>query len=485
MAALTKLSHWLSDTATSTWQLSRSATTMAPRLAHKPRVLLHWLLTAHRAQIVLLATLLLMPSLAPEWIDSLVEKIAPPTTSEQFVRFLNNLKAEQNLEAYQVVTRSLLWGGSFLLVVLAFFLQLPRAAAKAGSQAQRDAAQAERLSDSDPSQSILLYQSALALTIDPKQEATLQQKIASLKKLPAPAIAEKTVVATSSADIDQTIISPTSTTSAASIIIAQRYRLVHEIGRGAMGIIHLAHDTLLERDVALKQLAPHLTHDREFAERFMQEARALAKLSHPNIVQVYDLIETETGIWIAMELIEGEELADRIVADTSLPIKTCLDLGIQLSKAMHYAHSSGVIHRDFKPANVLVTPEGSVKIMDFGLAKIAQSGARTQLGTVMGSPAYMSPEQAAGKTAGPATDIYALGVTLYLMTTGQLPFKGDPEAIVAQHLSQPPVAPQQHNCDIPDELEQLILQMLSKKPEQRPASMQAVMEQLRHIQGSA
>jgi serine/threonine-protein kinase len=213
----------------------------------------------------------------------------------------------------------------------------------------------------------------------------------------------------------------------------------------------------------------------------VREARALAKLSHPNIVQVFDFINTDSGIWIAMELVNGEELEDKLTPGIPLAMETCIKLGIQLSNAMDYAHSNGVIHRDFKPANVLLPAHGGTKIMDFGLARIVQSSRYTQVGTVMGSAAYMSPEQASGKDAAPATDIYAFGVTLYRMTTGKLPFTGDTQSIVAQHLSQTPVAPQQYNSGISDELNRLIMQMLAKTPGERPPSMLEVMQQLQRI----
>jgi tRNA A-37 threonylcarbamoyl transferase component Bud32 len=469
MPAPEKLSKRFLNTAATTLHTTLSATKLAPGLVRKPRLVHRWLLTAHWAQLILLCALLLMPSLVPEWIDSIREgAAAPPTTTEKLQHFFNQLTARQNPETYQEVSRTALWGGSAVIVLFAFFLQLPRAVSTASLAAQREEKQADRLNRRDPSQSLFLYRSALALTLDPQQEAKLQNKIASIKKPPASNI-EKTVIIHNTGD------------NAGRHIIAERYRPTNEIGRGAMGIIYQAHDTLLERDVALKQLAPHLAHDPEFTERFVREARALAKLSHPNIVQVFDFINADSGIWIAMELVNGEELEHKLAPDTPLAMKTCIKLGIQLSNAMDYAHGNGVIHRDFKPANVLVTATGDTKIMDFGLARIAQSSKHTHEGTVMGSVAYMSPEQASGKDTAPATDIYAFGVTLYRMTTGKLPFNGDPQSIVAQHLSQTPVAPQQHNTGIPDELNTLIMQMLAKAPGERPSSMLKIMKQLQRI----
>ncbi len=469
MAAPEKLSKRFLNAAATTLHTTLSATKLAPGLVRKPRLARRWLLTAHWAQLILLCALLLMPSHVPEWIDSILEgDAAPPTTTEKLQHFFNQLTARQDPETYQEASRTALWGGSAVIVLFAFFLQLPRAVSTASLAAQRDEKQADRLNRHDPSQSLFLYQSALALTLDPQQEATLQNKISAIKK-PLASNIEKTVIIRNTGD------------NAGQNTIAERYRLANEIGRGAMGIVYQAHDTLLERDVALKQLAPHLAHDPAFTERFVREARALAKLSHPNIVQVFDFINADSGIWIAMELVNGEELEDKLAPGTPLAMKTCIKLGIQLSNAMDYAHGNGVIHRDFKPANVLVPANGDTKIMDFGLARIVQSSRYTQVGTVMGSAAYMSPEQASGKDAAPATDIYAFGVTLYRMTTGKLPFTGDLQSIVAQHVSQTPVAPQQHNTGISDALNKLIMQMLAKAPDERPPSMLEVMRQLQRI----
>ena len=474
MAAPGKLSKRFLNAAATTLHTTISATKLAPGLLRKPRLVRHWLLTAHRAQLVLLCVLLLMSSPVPEWIDSTLEgPAAPPTATEKLQHFFNQFTAiqtRQNLETRQEVTHTALWGGSAAIVLFAFFLQLPRAVSTASLAAQRDEKRADRLNEHDPSQSLLLYQDAIAITLDPQREAALQNKIAAIAKLSAIADSfEKTIIVHSMSD------------NTGQNIIANRYRLADEIGRGAMGIVYHAHDALLERDVAFKQLAPRLAHDPEFTERFMREARALARLSHPNIVQVFDFINDDSGVWIAMELVNGEELEHKLEQGTSLAIKTCIDLGIQLSNAMGYAHDNGVIHRDFKPANVLVLTNGDTKIMDFGLARIAQSGGYTQVGTVMGSAAYMSPEQASGKAAAPATDIYAFGVTLYRMATGKLPFNGDAQSIVAQHLSQTPVTPQHRNAGIPDELNKLILQMLAKAPGERPSSMLEIMQQLQRI----
>jgi serine/threonine protein kinase len=238
----------------------------------------------------------------------------------------------------------------------------------------------------------------------------------------------------------------------------------------------------LDRDVAIKQLSPQLCHDEQFIGRFKQEAKALAKLSHPNIVHVHDLVEDSDHTWIVMEYVEGEELAKKITPGKAMPFNLAVKLATQMSRAMQYAHDRGVVHRDFKPANVLVTPDNDTKIMDFGLAKFTQSAGLTQVGTVMGSPAYMSPEQAAGKPVDSSTDIYALGVTLYLMFSGVLPFEGDMQSIISQHLTAVPKPPRKHNNAIPAVIERTILKMMAKQPDKRPSSMKEVFTAFQSLQ---
>jgi serine/threonine-protein kinase len=258
-----------------------------------------------------------------------------------------------------------------------------------------------------------------------------------------------------------------------------RYEVIKQLGKGAMGIVYRAHDHVLERDVALKQIPVYLSHDHQLIERFRQEARALARLCHPHIVQVYDFVQDGEQAWIAMELVEGEELEKSLQESGTMSIGDTVRIGGQLAEALDYAHKRGVIHRDFKPANVLLTQQGSVKITDFGLAKLAQSSIHTQEGSILGSPAYMSPEQAAGRDSDARTDIYALGVTLFKMLIGRFPFEGEIESVIAQKLTKDPPPLSVLNEQIPEQLNCLVSQMLAKEPDKRPANMHTVAEALK------
>jgi len=249
---------------------------------------------------------------------------------------------------------------------------------------------------------------------------------------------------------------------------AGRYVVETELGRGGMGVVFRAVDSVLERTVALKQLPRHLVGNPVLAERFRTEAKVLARLTHPGIVQVFDLVENDQGMFMAMELVHGGSL-DGVLEDRgALPVAEVARLGAVMAEALAYAHAQGVVHRDFKPGNVLLADDGTPKITDFGLAKIAREGPKlTQEGAVLGSPAYMSPEQAAGGVAEEAADIYSFGVTLYEMATGRCPFEGESIAsVLSAHITQPPPDPATF-ADIPAPLSELLLQMLAKTPESR------------------
>jgi serine/threonine-protein kinase len=247
-----------------------------------------------------------------------------------------------------------------------------------------------------------------------------------------------------------------------------------------MGVVHRAYDSVLEREVALKELMTGLAQDNESVSRFRHEAKVLAQLTHPGIIQVYDFIEEAGRIWIVMELVKGGELTDLLKEQGWIAVSVASRLGVQMAEAMAYAHARGVVHRDFKPSNVLLTPGGSPKISDFGLAKLVRSVQHTEAGILMGTPAYMSLEQAKGRTADNRSDIYSMGVVLYQMLTGRLPFEGDDFAgILAQHMNQEPIPLRSIVADIPEELEDLVLRMLHKDPARRVQDMRAVADALR------
>ena len=271
-------------------------------------------------------------------------------------------------------------------------------------------------------------------------------------------------------DSDRTVISSSGSQSVSTH--AHRYVTGEMLGHGAMGVVFKAHDSTLERDVALKELPANLTHVPELVTRFRQEAKVLARLTHPAIVHVYDLIEDSGRFWMVIELVEGEDLSKLLKKKGNLSVKQAASLSRTIAEGMAFAHSQDVVHRDLKPSNILMTPDGRPKITDFGLAKLAESNEMTQAGTVLGSPAYMSPEQALGKSADKRSDIYSLGIMIYQMITGEVPFKGeDMAAVLSMHINETPAPLTSKKARVPKALEKVVLSMLEKNPDKRIQSM--------------
>ena len=430
-------------------------------LQGKPRALWYWLRTAYAAQTVLVLTLLLMPTVIPGGVDRLLERLYPPVKAKQLFGLIHTDQENPLLATRKLQARVLLWSGAGMLFVVLLLRRLPNAQRELHREAQDLEAAGDRQVAKKPSVALGCYQQALALTTDADRSRLLSAKIASL---------------------DEDLGWTHKATDTDSDVIAERYRLDAELGRGAMGVVYRAHDMRLERDVALKRMADPGGKDYQLAMRFKQEAKALARLNHPNIIQVYDVTQDQGYTWIAMELVEGTELADRLTARGALPLNEVVALGVELAEAMAYAHERDVVHRDFKPANVLVGRDGHAKIMDFGMARLAHQSGYTVSGTIMGSPAYMSPEQGEGITADARSDIYSLGITLYEMATGKVPFEGDTlAAVIVQHHTREPVAPNALNPAIPPALNALILAMLAKQPAARPATMRDVVRALRAV----
>lgn len=217
------------------------------------------------------------------------------------------------------------------------------------------------------------------------------------------------------------------------------YKLTRLLGRGGMGEVWLAFDTKLERDVALKAMRRELLTNEEAVKRFYREARAVARLNHPNIVQVYSIGEEKQIIYFVMELVEGDTLSNKLKTHGIIPLRECVRILLQCIEGMSYAYARGIIHRDIKPSNIMVTTDGRIKIADFGLAKMIEHDSQmTAAGTTMGSPNYMSPEQARGEEADHRSDIYALGITFYQMITGHLPFTAEtPLSVLLMQIQQP------------------------------------------------
>ncbi len=270
-------------------------------------------------------------------------------------------------------------------------------------------------------------------------------------------------------------------------LIQDRYHIKSELGRGGMGTVYRAEDTLLERPVAIKFVSA-AGLGTEGRARLLQEARAAAKLSHPNIVAVYDVGQAELAgegpktSFIVMELIEGQTLREYQPPD----LDRTIDIAMAICEALAAAHNQGIIHRDLKPENVAVTANDSVKLMDFGLARISGKSRLTQQGTFMGTASYMAPEIILGQEASARSDLYALGVMLYEMSAARPPFEaGNLTAVISQHLHAPVVPPSAYNEQIPAALDQLIIQLLKKGPEERPESAEAVRISLKNLAESA
>ncbi|AEJ43195.1 Stk1 family PASTA domain-containing Ser/Thr kinase [Alicyclobacillus acidocaldarius] len=260
-----------------------------------------------------------------------------------------------------------------------------------------------------------------------------------------------------------------------------RYRLEQKIGEGGMAEVYRAIDTLLDRTVAVKMLRSQYAVDEEFVRRFRQEAQAAARLSHPNIVNVYDVGVEDGQQYIVMEYVDGPTLKDVIVERAPLPVEEVIRISKQICSALQHAHELHVVHRDIKPHNILLTKSGQVKVADFGIARAATGHtiAHRQATTVLGSVHYFSPEQARGGPTDAKSDIYSLGVVMYEMLTGKLPFEGDsPVSVALKHLREPFVEPRQLNKDIPQSVENIVLRCLVKEPEGRYPNMAAVMADL-------
>lgn len=252
-----------------------------------------------------------------------------------------------------------------------------------------------------------------------------------------------------------------------------RYRIDGKLGEGAMADVYRAHDAEIDRPIAIKVLKPEFSRDANLRARFVREARAAGALSHPNIATIYDVGEVDGVTYIAMELVEGQTLEATLNAQGRLPYERVLLMGLQLASALEYAHAVGIVHRDLKPSNILLSKDGkTAKLLDFGVARIGSESpselARTQIGQVIGTPRYMSPEQALGTEVDHRSDLFSLGVVLYELITGKVAFPGAGLATLAIQIAQQPVEPiERAAADCPPGLKFIIDKLLAKKPAQR------------------
>jgi hypothetical protein len=411
----------------------------APRLREQPEALGRLLLDARRAQITLGVLFVLGLVVMPSVRDAVLELVLPPEMSSGFLGFGRKARAHPDFETWRTILTYGYWLAAIVASGVLLCLDLPRAFGEAHEGENEAGLPTDRASGTEM---------ALGATV----------------------VGTCAVAAV-----------PSTTPTAEQAPAGGRYIVEAALGQGGMGSVYRARDRVLGRTVALKQLFPELVANRELAQRFEQEARVLAQLAHSHIVQIFDLVVEPSGMWMAMELIDGGSLEDKIERDGALPLTEALRLARQMAEALAYAHAQGVVHRDFKPGNVMLTPSGHVKVADFGLAKLLQhqgDAKLTRAGTVMGSPPYMSPEQATAGAVDVRTDIYAFGITLFEMLTGSVPFTGELTHVLMGHLTRRPEFPAAIAAKLPEPLVALVLHTLEKRPEDRPASMADVLERL-------
>ena len=262
-----------------------------------------------------------------------------------------------------------------------------------------------------------------------------------------------------------------------------RYAVLKKLGEGGKGIVYKARDTALNRVVAIKMLKSAVLTEETYS-RFMLEAQAVAKLNHPNIVAIYDIGKEDEKQFFVLEFVDGMSLRELMgtYPEGKCDIQTILRTGIDVCNALQYAHSQGVLHRDIKPENILITQEGTVKLMDFGLAKMLGEPSITQEGIIVGTVAYVAPEIALGKGADARSDLYSFGAVLYETVTGKPPFSGeDPVKIIFSHIHDYPVSPGRLNPKVPQALADCIMKLLEKEPEKRYQTAEGLLRVLRAI----
>jgi hypothetical protein len=423
-------------------------------MLRKPAVVGHWLGGARSAQIavVLLAGWLFWAW--PPLLEATLTQLHPPEQRQtRVLGFIPVAKQEvrARVEAQRAWATRVAWGLSGGIVFWLLWSQVRPSAIEAGALSLRREREADELHPGSRKR-LQGYRSAHRLALDRGRESMLLRKLAGE--------AEATPL-------------PTLETGG-----GHRYRIEEELGRGGMGVVFRAFDPGLGRAVALKRLSQRASDDPDFADSLRKEARALARLSHPHIVQVFDILEEGDGIWIVLELVDGSDVAARLRESGPLTPSETVEIAIQLAEALAYAHSRDVLHRDVKPANVLLSADGSAKLTDFGIAKlIEQDGGGTRTGIAVGSPRYMSPEQLRGTPLDARTDIYSLGITLYEMLTGHVPDRG--EGSVSNDVHAPTGAPRPSELvELPPELDRLVMEMAADSPDERPDSMNDVIRRL-------
>ncbi|MGB7296996.1 MAG: protein kinase [Candidatus Aminicenantales bacterium] len=264
---------------------------------------------------------------------------------------------------------------------------------------------------------------------------------------------------------------------------AGRYQIIEELGKGGMGRVYKVFDTDIKEKVALKLLKPEIASDKETIERFSNELKYARKISHRNVCRMYDLAKAEGTHFITMEYVQGEDLKSLIRMSKRLEVGTAVSIAKQICQGLAEAHRSGVVHRDLKPSNIMIDREGDAKIMDFGIARSLRGKGITGAGMMIGTPEFMSPEQVEGKDIDQRSDIYSLGIILYEMATGRVPFEGDTALSIAlKHKTEIPKDPREFNPQIPEELSRLILKCMEKEKERRYQRVDEILAALAAIE---
>jgi len=452
---------------------------LAPVLIRKPAIAWHTIQSAYRAHLALIFAVLFLWFLAPSLTRGIADVVTPRPKTFLGLIEVSGTNAEQT--ANQIL--NILWLGAGCWILMMMWSRIPHGIESAARRSELLQRRADQLPADQSEAKVRLYQKALALTTDPDHESSLANRLREFGNPHG---------GTDQTSITSGLLSRESTGEAHGVSPATgygrigesgRYELLTELGRGGMGVVYQGHDTVLNRKVAVKGLLEGLASDGDFVTRFHQEAKALALLAHPCIVQVYDFLEDRGRIWMVLEFIEGGDLAQQLDQVERLPLNDALRLAVHLADALAYAHRQGVVHRDFKPSNVLLGEPGPPKITDFGLAKLLGTSSLTQTGAILGSARYMSPEQAAGKPSDERSDVYSFGTTLYQMVTGRTPYEGEPASVIAQHLTATPPPPREWVPDLPKPLERLILDLLARDPDKRETDLSVIGAKLTTMAG--
>ncbi|MDH5354718.1 MAG: serine/threonine protein kinase, partial [Gammaproteobacteria bacterium] len=430
-----------------------TAATPLPRVIRKPELLKFWLLKLSRERMYLIAGLIFMVIFSAPLSQAIVDYLYP-LDRDSFQNTMANLlnsPALRELEALRDSRYSqlmiLFWGVGLTIALIILVLDLPESIKQAEQKSLQLIEQSQEVRGSNPPLSKRLLEVANSLRL----------------RLSTPE--DNSPVLESATDTGKTRVVKKAAKKVRYIGVNQRYRIDRALASGGSGVVYQAEDMVLGRKVAMKELLEDLVQDEAQAERFKVEAKALALLSHPCILPVYDLLEENGRFWIVMELLTAGTLKSRIEESGCMEINESVEIVKGIASGLGFAHEKGFVHRDIKPENILFADDGSYRITDFGIAKHHSTTIKTAHGLVLGSPAYMSPEQAAGEAIDSRSDIYSLGITMYQMVTGELPFQGDTAAVMAQHITRAADPPSSINDSIGESVDRIIIKMLEKKPD--------------------